>query len=149
MQIPELKLTETEVANYIQSKMVADYPQKAAMLQAIVNGDFEEATKQIENAIETESLDDVVSGILFGCRRPLLESLVPIAKHLTDEYARGVLYEFASGGPRATKKATPNTSSTKKSLRPLIQKTKNKNIRLIGGCVVFYCAEFASSRTGS
>ncbi|USN52519.1 MAG: hypothetical protein H6759_00335 [Candidatus Nomurabacteria bacterium] len=46
MSLPELKLSESEVASYINSRLVADYPQKVAMLQAIVNGDFEEAVNK-------------------------------------------------------------------------------------------------------
>ena len=99
MQLPELLLNENEVAEYINSRLVADYPQKAAMLQAIVNGDFEEAVKQIELAIEEESLDDVeLAGFFLDAEGLLLESLAPIAEGLTDEYTKGVLYEFARGG---------------------------------------------------
>ncbi len=120
MQIPELKLSETEVASYINSRLVADYPQKAAMLQAIVNGDFEEAVKQIESAIEEESLDDVeLSGFFLDAEGLLLESLVPIAQHLDDQYARGVLFEFASGGLEGYEETDPEYLVYKKVIETL------------------------------
>lgn len=120
MQIPELKLTENEVANYINSRLVADYPQKAAMLQAIVNGEFEEAAKQIESAIEEESLDDVeLSGFFLDAEGLLLESLVPLAKHLKDDYARSILFEFASGGLEGYEEGDPERLVYEKVLEAL------------------------------
>lgn len=125
MQIPELKLTESEIANYISSRLAADYPQKAAMLQAIVNGNFEEAVKQIESAIEEESLDDVeLAGFFLDAEGLLLESLVPIAKYLNDEYARGVLFEFASGGLEGYEEGDPEYLVYKKVLETLDPETE-------------------------
>ena len=120
MSLPELKLSESEVATYINSRLVADYPQKVAMLQAIVNGDFEEAVKQIESAIEEESLDDVeLAGFFLDAEGLLLESLVPIAELLSDEYSRGVLYEFASGGLEGYEEGDPEYLVYKKVLETL------------------------------
>ncbi|MCA9390775.1 MAG: hypothetical protein KC582_00780 [Candidatus Magasanikbacteria bacterium] len=120
MSLPELKLSESEVASYINSRLVADYPQKVAMLQAIVNGDFEEAVKHIESAIEEESLDDVeLAGFFLDAEGLLLESLVPIAEFLSDEYSRGVLYEFASGGLEGYEETDPEYLVYKKVLETL------------------------------
>lgn len=91
------QLTDEQLMQLIADKMEKQFPQKEQMLDAIEKGDFQEAARILESALNEEDLDEMeLYGFFAEAEELEPRALLWIAPHMNDEFILEVLHGYSS-----------------------------------------------------